>query len=396
VQADGGGETYTQADIEVMSYVFTGWGWNGIDWYRDPVDNDHNLQAQTLPMKDWDHLEPPFSASNVYKVWNMHATLADYRNKFVPDAPDRDLSSLKIPLLGKVFTPDGTCEGDLRAALNILLSHQNVAPFIARQMIQRLVTSNPSAAYVRRAADAFKSSGLSLKVLVQSILLDEEARDGSATTAPTYGKLREPVLRVTAALRAFGFKVFENAGRPIFAMGETGHTNSPMRLTNLGQGPYQAPSVFNFFRPSYVAPGSKMRSKGLVTPEFQACTETDAAAYVRLMQMAVTDGFGMEVGRPLMVRYGQVRSAVKPQGSVEFDFSEEFKLAQDGAWDGLIQLLDDKLLGGRMSAALKKHLQGAVSHPYRGSACNADEVALRRVQLCAFLILASAEFVVQK
>jgi len=274
----------------VMSYVFTGWGWNGIDWYRDPVDNDHNLQAQTLPMKDWDHLEPPFSASNVYKVWNMHATLADYRNKFVPDAPDRDLSSLKIPLLGKVFTPDGTCEGDLRAALNILLSHQNVAPFIARQMIQRLVTSNPSAAYVRRAADAFKSSGLSLKVLVQSILLDEEARDGSATTAPTYGKLREPVLRVTAALRAFGFKVFENAGRPIFAMGETGHTNSPMRLTNLGQGPYQAPSVFNFFRPSYVAPGSKMRSKGLVTPEFQACTETDAAAYVRLMQMAVTDG----------------------------------------------------------------------------------------------------------
>ena len=169
--------------------------------------------------------------------------------------------------------------------LDTLFAHPNVAPFISRQLIQRLVTSNPTPAYVGRVAAVFVNNGSNvrgdLKAVFRTILLDTEARSDAGLTNLTFGKLRAPVQRLTGWGRAFAVTSPSNS----WAIGDT--TSSAARLA---QSPGRSPTVFNFFRPGYAPPGSTLAAQGLVAPELQIASEPSVVAYVNFMTLLIGGG----------------------------------------------------------------------------------------------------------
>ncbi|MBI4622269.1 MAG: DUF1800 family protein [Verrucomicrobia bacterium] len=223
--------TYNNTTITEMAKVFTGWGYFS-------------------------------TASNP----GFRSTRANYINAMMLYPAEHDTSPKRI--VNDVVLPAGqTGTKDLNDALDALFNHPNCAPFICRQLIQRLVTDNPSPAYIYRVAEVFdreRNSTTQLGSVVRAILTDYEARSPVVAAAPGYGKLREPLLRFTALLRSFGAS--SSSGRNRLE-------NSP--YTNLNQGPLESPSVFNFFEPSYVYPGP-LAAAGLVAPEFQITNDTTA------------------------------------------------------------------------------------------------------------------------
>jgi uncharacterized protein (DUF1800 family) len=158
---------------------------------------------------------------------------------------------------------------DLAEELDALFNHPNTGPFICAQLIQRLVTSNPSPAYVYRVAQVFANDGTgtrgNLGAVIKAILLDYEARSPVPAADPGFGKLKEPLLRMTGLYRAFDAASSE--GRfPIF---------NPQNA--LGQAALRSPTVFNFFDPGYVQQGT-LASAGLLAPEFQITTASTAVS----------------------------------------------------------------------------------------------------------------------
>jgi len=207
-------------------------------------------------------------------------------------------SSSEKKFLGVTVPANTAAPESLRIALDTLAGHPNVAPFISRQLIQRLVTSNPSSAYVQRVAERFTSSGGNLGEVVKAILLDREARMPSYPGSDSFGKLREPVLRLTALLRATGVDS---------QTGQYQLTRWMSSTVNLGQVPYLSPSVFNFYRPGYVPPGTDMAEEGLVAPEFQQLDESSFASYINYMQAAIDSGAGIYVPYPDSTQKPDVR-----------------------------------------------------------------------------------------
>ena len=211
--------TYSQPDVEGLARVFTGWSWGDSQFFTDG--------------DDWRIEMRPF---------------ADYHD-----------SNAKTILDGVRIPARGSAASDLKRALDTLFNHPNVGPFIGRQLIQRLVTSNPSPAYVGRVAARFNDNGQGVRgdmeAVIEAILLDDEARRGTAVN-PNFGKLREPLLVMSHLWRAF--KVVLPDGTVPYLYPES----------SIGQAPLSAPSVFNFFRPDY-APNGTIKNRGLVAPEFQ-------------------------------------------------------------------------------------------------------------------------------
>jgi len=233
--------TYTAADIAGLADVFTGYS-----WYSPNPTNTTFLGTR----KDPNAIITPMIAYP-----SFHATTAK-------------------TFLGTTIPASATADpaGDLRIALDTLFNHPNVGPFISRQLIQRLVTSNPSPAYVGRVAAVFANDGKGVRgnlgAVVQAILLDAEARTTSSAVAdPNFGKLREPVIRMANWMRAFNAQS---------ASGGWLQTSTAAN-TSLAQAPLTSSSVFNFFRPGYVAPGTKTGKLGYVAPEFQIADEVSVA-----------------------------------------------------------------------------------------------------------------------
>jgi uncharacterized protein (DUF1800 family) len=172
--------------------------------------------------------------------------------------------------------------GALKLVLDALFAHPNTGPFIGRQLIQRLVTSNPSPAYVGRVAAAFANNGAGvrgdMKALIRAVLTDVEAR--VVQTAPEAGKLVEPVLRFTQFARAFGVNSPSGAWK-------LGNLSDP--ATRLGQSPLHSPTVFNFYRPGFVPPNTALASMGLVAPELQITSESSVAGYLNVMQTVINN-----------------------------------------------------------------------------------------------------------
>ena len=222
--------TYGQADIGGLARVFTGW--------RYPPKDAPPADALEMVMNERDH-EPGEKS-----------------------------------FLGVTIPAGTTGEASLDIALDTLVAHPNVGPFIGRQLIQRLVTSNPSAAYVARVAAVFGDNGSGargdLGAVVRAILLDDEA--WAPNRPPGFGKLREPVLRFTTVARALGVTSSDDDGWNF------DNTRDP--ATSLGQMPFAAPSVFNFYRPGYVPPQTPLAERGLGAPEFQILDETSAIGWI--------------------------------------------------------------------------------------------------------------------
>jgi len=158
------------------------------------------------------------------------------------------------------------CRETLRQALDVLASHPNVAPFISRQLIQRLVTSNPSPGYIRRVTRVWHDTDGDLGAVVRAILLDNEAR--LTPTDPDFGKMREPLIRISAFWRAFDAHYLPQPD------GTVSFTRFPRNTLEqaFAQEFMSAPSVFNFYSPNY-QPSGDLQERGLVAPEFQIFNE---------------------------------------------------------------------------------------------------------------------------
>ena len=242
-------DTYNQATITDLARVFTGWDFEGFN-----------------------RTEPGY----VQRAMVLNASKHDTGSK---------------TFLGTTV-PAGT-DGvtALRLALDAIAGHANVGPFIGRQLIQRLVASHPSAAYVGRVSAVFADNGAGvrgdLKAVIKAVLLDPEARAPVSATPTaadtTRGKLREPVQRFVQWARSFGL----TSPTDLWNVGDLSDPAS-----KLGQSPLRSPSVFNFFRPGYVPPNSALGTAGITAPEFQITNESTVMGWANFMQTAVVNGVG--------------------------------------------------------------------------------------------------------
>ncbi len=244
-------ETYGQSDITNLARVFTGYDW-------DYLANGGSLQTVA-----WAGYQIPSTHFATNPMW------------FNPAAH----STLEVKFLGLTIPANTAGREALRMALDQLFNHANVGPFFARQMIQRLVTSNPSPAYVGRVAAVFANNGSGvrgdLKAVWTAILTDIEARTAPAASNTLAGKLREPVVRWVQTMRTVG--VTSTNGK--YEIYDTSPADQA-----LGQSPLRSPSVFNFFRPGYVPPNTEIAMAGKQAPEFQLLNETTTAGYINWMQ----------------------------------------------------------------------------------------------------------------
>jgi len=376
---DQGTPTTTTEDIVVLSNVFTGWSldnnpaydvMNVMSGIQEPpgyvvVARDqmqyYDLPPATRrspryihPMKGYSDWTNPGGGS-----YRTHSRAADVNAQLGRDA------GAPIQLLGKTLAFDDNPSITLDNALKIIFEHPNVAPFIARQMIQRLVTSNPTTAYVKRVATAFQASDWSLRTLVSTILLDDEARSAGVAVGPTYGRLQEPFLRVIGLLRAFGV--------PDCHAGETNLLTSALPELNLNHAPMRAPSVFNDFSPSYQHPNGHMARAGKVTPEMQIAHEASVMAYINAMYRIVDKGLSQDERNPT------------PVGGI--DFAAQFA-GTEGNASAIVAMINRKLFGNSMSSELRTLLTSAASTPGASH--------IERVKSAVLMAVVSTEYMVQR
>ena len=341
---DGNGRpipTYNQDTVKGFAHVFTGWSF-------DQCSAGFHCYA-------WEQTHPAWRRS----MKGFPAFHASAQSKQLLVYPG-------VSLPNGVLAAGGTPESDLRAALDNIFHHPNVGPYIGRLLIQRLVTSNPSPAYVQRVAQAFNDNGSGvrgdLKAVVTAILLDPEARQG--IPPQNFGKVREPLVRLMHLLRAMD------------ASSGTGRSEEYWTLDlHLGQTPLRAPSVFNFFSPNY-SPRGPVSEAGLVAPELQLATDSmlpnqEGNFYSRVARWT-------EEGPP-----GET-------GTYSVNTARDIPLAADAA--ALVDRYDLLFLSGSMSPSMRQtllaYLQGISGSTVAGRR--------RRVQDALYLIVNSPEYVVQK
>ncbi|MEP6790227.1 MAG: DUF1800 domain-containing protein [Ramlibacter sp.] len=328
LNADGtpkGGETYGPDDVSGMARVFTGW--------------DLDTSGLSNPLPPDVHRRPMAQVASRYETGAK-------------------------TFLGVTIPAGTSATASLKTALDTLFNHPNMPPFVSRQLIQRLVTSNPSAAYVGRVSAAFSNNGAGvrgdMKAVIKAILLDMEARDTSSVSSTSFGKLREPVMRFLNWARGFGATSASDA----WAIGDL---SDP--ATKLGQSPARSSSVFNFFRPGYVPPNSTIASMGLQGPEFQITTESSVAGYVNFMQKAVA---GSSVG------------------DVRANYASLTALATDSA--ALLAEINLVLAAGQVSAATLATLKTALDT----IGATTDSGKANRINAALTLVLAAPEYIAQK
>jgi Protein of unknown function (DUF1800) len=236
----GGKCEATYGNNEVREYAFALTGWVYPKGGANPWCNKNGAPGTLC----WDDTNPRYLKGKMASMTSRH------------DATARTLLS------GATLAASRTPEQALEVVLDSLMAHPNTAPFISKQLIQFLVTSNPSPAYVARVAAAFNagsSNGFGsgrkgdLQATVAAILMDVEARDAAVASQPSFGKLREPTLYMISALRALNGTTDGYAFSADWMFGGS-----------MGQTPFQAPSVFNFYPPDYPLPGKA----DLVGPQF--------------------------------------------------------------------------------------------------------------------------------
>jgi len=342
--------TYGNANITEFARVFTGLShWNsGFNGYSDNF---------TQPMIGWD--------------------------AFHDLAPKTLLYGATTPLHTASSGSTGTATfADVNAAVSNLFNHPNVGPFVARLLIQRLVTSNPSSAYIGRVAAKFNDNGNTIrgdmKAVVKAILLDEEARDPVHRNDITFGKLREPFLKCVNFARAFN------------ATSQSGWYYLDAFTLDHVQEPMKSPSVFNFFLPSYTPPGA-LAQAGLAAPEFQIVNAASGVTAPNYFWNSIDGG---------LHRWGVGTAAYATRLSLAPELT---LIAPNYAGnntpplpaadpDALLRRLDLVLTGGTLTPRNFQIIREAILRVPPGS----SEWAMRRVKLGIYLIITSPEFAVQR
>lgn len=276
-------------------------------------------------------------------------------------------SSLESTFLGVTIAANAPGATALRTALDTLFNHPNTAPFFCKQMIQRLVTSNPSPAYVARVAAVFANNGAGVRgdlaFVFSAILLDDEARSPVGLTQAEFGKLREPMIRLVQWGRTFGL----NSSSGGWKIGDLSNAG-----TQLGQSPLRSPSVFNFFRPGYVPPSTSLTT-GVVVPEFQLVTESSVGGYLNYMFSVISSGIG--------------------SGDMVAPYTSELALVTDAT--ALVRRVNLLMCAGQLSAATQNAIVAALSATVVTAGSSSST---RRNRVCAAVLIAmaSAEYLIQK
>jgi len=318
--------TYDQEIIEGFAHVYTGWTYAGATRFQDVFPTP---SRQVVPMQHW------------------------------PDFHDTGPKTL----LNGITLPAGQSgEQDLSDALDNIFIHPNVGPFIAIRLIQRLVTSNPSPGYVSRVAAVFNDNGAGVRgdlgAVVKAMLLDDEARP--AIPMELDGKVKEPLLRLTQLWRAYD------------ATSQSGRYPLNFAYIVFGQGPLQAPHVFNFFSPFFAPPG-EIRNNDLVAPELEIATEylnTYVTNYMFYQTFALNS-----------------TNTSLNEDDVYINFESEMLLAAD--IDMLIDSVANKLLAGQISDTLRNEIAGMLA------LIPETETALRAAETIYFIVT-SPEYAYQR
>ena len=344
-------ETYTNDDVTGIAKVFTGYEFDFTNIGTTTVQGNFELA-------DPDWVRNPMTSDVTRWRWRPGNRAGD---AFHSEA-EKSFLGLTIPA--------GTNAADsLAMALDHLVAHPNVGPFFGKQMIQRLVTSNPSASYVQRVAEVFENNGEGvrgdLRAVFKAILLDEEALSSQGLEDPTFGKLREPMLRFVQLGRTFNM-------RSVSGDWDLGNASNPSWA--LAQSPLRAPSVFNFFRPGYFRAGSQSADQDLLAPEFQLVNETSVAGYVNFMHAAVQAEFW-------------------PFEDVELDYSTEMALADDSV--SLLSHLELLLTANQLTDDVRATILSALDdQPI--SATSSQNQRLTKVRTAVLLIMTSSDYLVQR
>ena len=345
-------EIYDNSDVTGLARVFTGLSFDGGEFWQGPYSLGREVLTRPLVA-----------------------------------FPDQH-SELEKSFLGTTIPAGTSAEESIDIALDTLFEHPNTAPFLARQLIQRFVTSHPEPDYVARVASAFEAGRYvlpdgsnvgtgergDLSATLAAVLFDEAARGDAARESAGFGKVREPVLRFTAWARAFDAgTVTPDISYPLYTLGQS---------QSLGQAPYQSPSVFNFYRPGYVAPGTETGQAGLTMPELQLVNASTSAGYVNFMTY-----------------YAFARAAeyeTGPEGEVLIpDYSAELPLADDVP--ALVERLDLLFTYGTLSQETRASIEDIVSAVPIGLVYDPDyDGRAARVAMAVTLITSSPDFIVQR
>jgi uncharacterized protein (DUF1800 family) len=334
------------------------------------IDGTTQLDSAGRPIPSYDESVVQGFAK-AFTGWSYpNATGFDQADEEVPEAwtsPMKPFPSQHSPeakkLLAGVTLPSGQSpERDMDAAIDNIFNHPNVGPFVCRQLIQRLVTSNPSKPYLSRVAGVFNNNGNGvrgdLRAVVSAILLDPEARAG--TSAANFGKQREPVVRFANFLRGLDAK--STSGRNAIHYLESADNG-------LGQSPLLAPSVFSYFSPNF-RPAGKIAQANLVAPEFQITTETTVAGGLNFFANLFNNG-----------GYGYDESALK--------LNYTALQAKAGNPDALIAELNAMYFNYAMSTKLQTRMKTMLT------ALPANQ-PLQRVKAALILTSLSPEYIIQK
>ncbi len=321
--------TYDQDVVIGFAHVFTGWSFGG-----DDTTNSSRFYHPTvnyrIPMANW---------------------------------PSHHSTGSKLLLDGFTQPANQTAQADLKVALDAIFNHPNTGPFLARGLIQHLVTSNPSPAYVYRVAQVFANNGLGvrgdLKAVIKAILTDYEARAELVTSYEGYGHLREPLLRLGTMLRTFH-------GQAPSGKFRLWHLEDP--AFRMAENPLRAPTVFNFFSPDYSLSGP-VAAAGLTSPEVEIFNETSAIGGFNFLRTLLYSGY-TNGGETLLL-----------------DLSQQIPIATDPA--ALVDQLNLLLLANSMSPALRTTLLSTLSSPTLNDPTLRTKAAIR-------LIITAPEFLVER
>jgi len=306
-----------------------------------------------------------FTGWNYHQAGNSPGPGANYLDPMTPSAATDHETAAKVIFDGIQIPAGQTTQKDLADVLNAVYNHASTGPFICRQLIQRLVTSNPSPGYVYRVSQVFADNGQGvrgdLRAVVKAILTDYEARSTDVLAWQGYGKLKEPLLRTTEVMRAL--HVDSNSG--FFKMRGTD--------TALSQTPMRAPTVFNFFPPDYGYPGS-LTNNGLAAPEFQISGEAAVCNFDNFVWNGVRNANN---------------NGTFQDGDLKLDLSPERALASNPS--ALVDRLNRLLMAGQMSQTMHDRIV-----TYLNTISLSGTGDLTRAQQAVQLVVTSAEFSVQK
>ncbi len=342
--------TYSNTDVMGLAKVFTGFSWNVPG---DTTDDSWSNCCMYVGPGQGEELLPMRSYAN------HHSTA------------EKDFLGVTIPAQAN---PDP--DGDLKIALDTLFNHPNLPAFFSKQMIQHMVTSNPSPGYVSRVAAVFKDDGTgvrgNLQAVITAILTDQEALQpaSSFSNPPQYGKVREALIRYTEWARAFTAQS-RNGSYHI------GSTEDP--IYGLGEMWLRSPTVFNWFAPGYVPPGTSIAQAGLVAPEMQMTNVTTVVGYLNYMENAI--GADSKNGSDIFASYA----------------TEMNLAAADPTGRQLVDRINLLLMAGEMDTTLQSQIMSAVSSiAIPTGDQNAINAALaNRVKAAIYLTMAAPSYCAQ-